>query len=259
MEIKLLTEVRKIKSMMGLLMEGQSPQFFYRSETITNVDRLNTICNSKGKSYPIYRELGKPEYLGTYVGTDGEKLIPFMKGDAGQKTSGVGAIVQMNVSEIDGIDEYVFCATVLNWFDVRDPESQKILIDFFGDGIKKYFKQIEQYQSKFFTKETENIREKQRNQLRNRQSGKVAPGENKYMDTGCNTLKPLLEIIRKDKEVLNYFLSHKPEYMEHNFRIKPNGSGTTVVGFTLYDTKSGEKIDCDKAIEILGGKSQEEK
>ena len=69
-------------------------------------------------------------------------------------------------------------------------------------------------------------------------SGKQAvtkPGESNIQERMIRILGPLAENIRRDPEVINYFISHNPgDWVEYNFRMKSDGSGTKVVDVKYY-------------------------
>jgi len=234
---------------------------FYRADTVFDIERLKQLCGAVGKEYIIYRRKGSPAHIGTYMSPNKDVLMPYAKGEAGQKAGRFGALTKLEILEINGIDEAMFDSNTLPWLDVRKEENQKRLKQIFGDGIVKYFNEIAKAQAEFFDAE---IAADMFARFEAKEEIHIKPGANAYMEQARKSLGSdtggVVEQARRDPEIINYFLTQKsrPDWVEFNFRMNPDGSGTKVQEVIIFDLENNSKeISCEEAMKTLEGEQNE--
>jgi|7_EtaG_2_1085326.scaffolds.fasta_scaffold95707_1 hypothetical protein len=228
---------------------------FYRADAVFSAARLEQLCSAVGKEYVIHRREGEPEYIGTYMSPDRDALMPYASGEAGQTKGQFGAMTELEILEFDGIDEAIFDSNVLPWIDISQQKNQKILKQIFGPGIEKYIEPIIEAQNQFFDPE---IADPMFARFFTDEEITVKPGSNKYMEKARKVLGSytggLVDAMRHDPELIDYFLTNKNrlEWVEFNFRMHPDGSGTKVKQVAIYDLENGGKeVSCEDALERL--------
>jgi hypothetical protein len=77
--------------------------------------------------------------------------------------------------------------------------------------------------------------EKNWNTIKSGKQAVTKPGESEIQERMMSVLGPLAEKIRRDPEVISYFIAHNPgNWIEYNFRMNSDGSGTKVVDVKYY-------------------------
>ena len=223
---------------------------FFRGEPILSQERLNQLKSSIGKPYPIQRKEGSAANIGTYMSPDGNKATSFVQQAlAGQGKGGAVTQIQVDPNSFSkgdgGIDEAVIITNIAGLVSDQTPnkndplriqDRKQAMLKYLGPGVRKYLndpllsdpKMVQRwYNPEFAGKNWNTIK-----------SGKQAvtkPGESEIQERMMSVLGPLAEKIRRDPEVISYFIAHNPgNWIEYNFRMNSDGSGTKVVDVKYY-------------------------
>ena len=223
---------------------------FFRGEPILSQERLNQLKSSIGKPYPILRKEGSAANIGTYMSPDGDKATSFVKQAlAGQGKGGVVTQIQVNPNSFSkgdgGIDEAVIITNIAGLVSNQTPnkndplriqDRKQAMLKYLGPGVKKYLndpllsdpKIVQSWYNPEFA-------QKNWNTINSGKQAVTKPGESNMQERMMRILGPLAENIRRDPEVINYFISHNPgDWVEYNFRMNSDGSGTKVVDVKYY-------------------------
>ena len=223
---------------------------FFRGEPILSQERLNQLKSSIGKPYPILRKEGLAANIGTYMSPDGDKATSFVKQAlAGQGKGGVVTQIQVNPNSFSkgdgGIDEAVIITNIAGLVSNQTPnkndplriqDRKQAMLKYLGPGVKKYLndpllsdpKIVQSWYNPEFA-------QKNWNTINSGKQAVTKPGESNMQERMIRILGPLAENIRRDPQVINYFISHNPgDWVEYNFRMNSDGSGTKVVDVKYY-------------------------
>lgn len=223
---------------------------FFRGEPILSQERLNQLKSSIGKPYPILRKEGSAANIGTYMSPDGDKATSFVKQAlAGQGKGGVVTQIQVNPNSFSkgdgGIDEAVIITNIAGLVSNQTPnkndplriqDRKQAMLKYLGPGVKKYLndpllsdpKIVQSWYNPEFA-------QKNWNTINSGKQAVTKPGESNTQERMIRVLGPLAENIRRDPEVISYFISHNPgDWVEYNFRMNSDGSGTKVVDVKYY-------------------------
>ena len=223
---------------------------FFRGEPILSQERLNQLKSSIGKPYPILRKEGSAANIGTYMSPDGDKATSFVKQAlAGQGKGGVVTQIQVDPNSFSkgdgGIDEAVIITNIAGLVSNQTPnkndplriqDRKQAMLKYLGPGVKKYLndpllsdpKIVQSWYNPEFA-------QKNWNTINSGKQAVTKPGESNVQERMIRILGPLAENIRRDPEVINYFISHNPgDWVEYNFRMNSDGSGTKVVDVKYY-------------------------
>ena len=223
---------------------------FFRGEPILSQERLNQLKSSIGKPYPILRKEGSAANIGTYMSPDGDKATSFVKQAlAGQGKGGVVTQIQVNPNSFSkgdgGIDEAVIITNIAGLVSNQTPnkndplriqDRKQAMLKYLGPGVKKYLndpllsdpKIVQSWYNPEFA-------QKNWNTINSGKQAVTKPGESNMQERMMRILGPLAENIRRDPQVINYFISHNPgDWVEYNFRMNSDGSGTKVVDVKYY-------------------------
>ena len=223
---------------------------FFRGEPILSQERLNQLKSSIGKPYPILRKEGVAANIGTYMSPDGDKATSFVKQAlAGQGKGGVVTQIQVNPNSFSkgdgGIDEAVIITNIAGLVSNQTPnkndplriqDRKQAMLKYLGPGVKKYLndpllsdpKIVQSWYNPEFA-------QKNWNTINSGKQAVIKPGESNMQERMMRILGPLAENIRRDPEVISYFISHNPgDWVEYNFRMNSDGSGTKVVDVKYY-------------------------
>jgi predicted transcriptional regulator len=234
----------------GVAEASNQPYMFYRGEPILSPDRLKQLQASVGKPYPLLRKAGSAANIGTYMSPDGEKATSFVQQAlAGQGKGGVVTKIAVDPGSFQqgdgGIDEAVIITNIAGLVSGKDPDPndplrindrKQAMLHYLGPGVRKYIndpllnnpKLVQQWYDPEFAKSNWNT-------IKSGQQAVTKPGESKIQEKMLQMLGPLAEKIRRDPEVIKYFLTHNPgDWVEYNFRMNSDGSGTKVVDVKYY-------------------------
>ena len=223
---------------------------FFRGEPILSQERLNQLKSSIGKPYPILRKEGSAANIGTYMSPDGDKATSFVKQAlAGQGKGGVVTQIQVNPNSFSkgdgGIDEAVIITNIAGLVSNQTPnkndplriqDRKQAMLKYLGPGVKKYLndpllsdpKIVQSWYNPEFA-------QKNWNTINSGKQAVTKPGESNMQERMMRVLGPLAENIRRDPQVISYFISHNPgDWVEYNFRMNSDGSGTKVVDVKYY-------------------------
>jgi hypothetical protein len=248
----------KYKRIDSLIYEGQqgvaegfsNAVTFFRGEPILSQERLNQLKSSIGKPYPILRKEGSAANIGTYMSPDGDKATSFVKQAlAGQGKGGAVTQIQVNPNSFSkgdgGIDEAVIITNIAGLVSNQTPnkndplriqDRKQAMLKYLGPGVKKYLndpllsdpKIVQSWYNPEFA-------QKNWNTINSGKQAVTKPGESNIQERMMRVLGPLAENIRRDPEVISYFISHNPgDWVEYNFRMNSDGSGTKVVDVKYY-------------------------
>jgi len=229
---------------------------FFRGEPILSPDRLNQLKSSIGKPYPILRKEGSAANIGTYMSPDGKKATSFVQQAlAGQGKGGAVTKIEVDPNSFQngdgGIDEAVIITNIAGLVSDKDPDSKdplrindrkQAMLHYLGPGVRKYLNDPllnnPEFVKRWYNPE---FAQKNWNTIKSGKPAVTKPGESQIQEKMMNLLGPLTEKIRRDPEVINYFLTHNPgDWVEYNFRMNSDGSGTKVVDVKYYPpTKQG--------------------
>ena len=247
---------------------------FFRGEPILSQERLNQLKSSIGKPYPILRKEGSAANIGTYMSPDGDKATSFVKQAlAGQGKGGVVTQIQVNPNSFSkgdgGIDEAVIITNIAGLVSNQTPnkndplriqDRKQAMLKYLGPGVKKYLndpllsdpKIVQSWYNPEFA-------QKNWNTINSGKQAVTKPGESNMQERMMRILGPLAENIRRDPQVINYFISHNPgDWVEYNFRMNSDGSGTKVVDVKYYPpAKQGvaEEMQHKKITELFDAKT----
>lgn len=242
--------LQAIKGQQGVAEGYSNAVTFFRGEPILSQERLNQLKSSIGKPYPILRKEGSAANIGTYMSPDGDKATSFVKQAlAGQGKSGVVTQIQVNPNSFSkgdgGIDEAVIITNIAGLVSNQTPnkndplriqDRKQAMLKYLGPGVKKYLndpllsdpKIVQSWYNPEFA-------QKNWNTINSGKQAVTKPGESNIQERMIRILGPLAENIRRDPEVINYFISHNPgDWVEYNFRMNSDGSGTKVVDVKYY-------------------------
>ena len=253
-----LSRIPKQKSVAEGLKEAAKSNAvtFFRGEPILSPDRLNQLKSSIGKPYPILRKEGSAANIGTYMSPDGKKATSFVQQAlAGQGKGGAVTKIEVDPNSFQngdgGIDEAVIITNIAGLVSDKDPDSKdplrindrkQAMLHYLGPGVRKYLNDPllnnPEFVKRWYNPE---FAQKNWNTIKSGKPAVTKPGESQIQEKMMNLLGPLTEKIRRDPEVINYFLTHNPgDWVEYNFRMNSDGSGTKVVDVKYYPpTKQG--------------------
>ena len=241
---------RHLDGLQGMAEGFSNAVTFFRGEPILSQERLNQLKSSIGKPYPILRKEGSAANIGTYMSPDGDKATSFVKQAlAGQGKGGVVTQIQVNPNSFSkgdgGIDEAVIITNIAGLVSNQTPnkndplriqDRKQAMLKYLGPGVKKYLndpllsdpKIVQSWYNPEFA-------QKNWNTINSGKQAVTKPGESNIQERMIRILGPLAENIRRDPEVINYFISHNPgDWVEYNFRMNSDGSGTKVVDVKYY-------------------------
>jgi hypothetical protein len=229
---------------------------FFRGEPILSQERLNQLKSSIGKPYPILRKEGSAANIGTYMSPDGNKATSFVQQAlAGQGKGGTVTKIQVDPNSFSkgdgGIDEAVIITNIAGLVSDQKPnendplriqDRKQAMLKYLGPGVQKYLndplltdpKMVQRWYNPEFA-------QKNWNTIKSGKQAVTKPGESDIQERMISVLGPLAERIRRDPEVISYFIEHNPgNWIEYNFRMNSDGSGTKVVDVKYYPpAKSG--------------------
>ncbi len=228
----------------------------YRGEPIDS-QRLQELRDSIGGPYPILRKKGSDKNIGTYVSLDLKKSMEYVEANLANKDSIGGALVTLEIDQNSfqdgdgGVDEAVFQTNIANLVSEKPPtkgdslriqDRKEALIKTFGPGIEKFLKDPLLNDPKLVAKwYNPEYAEKTWKVINSGESAVGGPEDDDVLEIVVDTLAPLAEKIRRDPEVIAYFIMHEPEgWVERNLRMNSDGSGTKVVSVKFFD-KDGKK------------------
>jgi hypothetical protein len=243
------------------------PYMFYRGEPILSPDRLKQLKASVGKPYPILRKAGSAANIGTYMSPDGEKATSFVQQAlAGQGKGGSVTKIAVDPSSFQqgdgGIDEAVIITNIAGLVSSKDPDPndplrindrKQAMLHYLGPGVRKYMndpllnnpKLVQQWYDPEFAKLNWNT-------IKSGKQAVTKPGQSKIQEKMIQMLGPMAEKIRRDPEVIKYFLTHNPgDWVEYNFRMNSDGSGTKVVDVTYYPPAKKQGVAEDQLTEFV--------
>ena len=223
---------------------------FFRGEPILSQERLNQLKSSIGKPYPIQRKEGSAANIGTYMSPDGNKATSFVQQAlAGQGKGGAVTQIQVDPNSFSkgdgGIDEAVIITNIAGLVSDQTPnkndplriqDRKQAMLKYLGPGVRKYLndpllsdpKMVQRWYNPEFA-------EKNWNTIKSGKQAVTKPGESEIQERMMSVLGPLAEKIRRDPEVISYFIAHNPgNWIEYNFRMNSDGSGTKVVDVKYY-------------------------
>ena len=223
---------------------------FFRGEPILSQERLNQLKSSIGKPYPIQRKEGSAANIGTYMSPDGNKATSFVQQAlAGQGKGGAVTQIQVDPNSFSkgdgGIDEAVIITNIAGLVSDQTPnkndplriqDRKQVMLKYLGPGVRKYLndpllsdpKMVQRWYNPEFA-------EKNWNTIKSGKQAVTKPGESEIQERMMSVLGPLAEKIRRDPEVISYFIAHNPgNWIEYNFRMNSDGSGTKVVDVKYY-------------------------
>jgi hypothetical protein len=223
---------------------------FFRGEPILSQERLNQLKSSIGKPYPILRKEGSAANIGTYMSPDGNKATSFVQQAlAGQGKGGTVTEIQVDPTSFSkgdgGIDEAVIITNIAGLVSDQKPnendplriqDRKQAMLKYLGPGVQKYLndplltdpKMVQRWYNPEFA-------QKNWNTIKSGKQAVTKPGESDIQERMISVLGPLAERIRRDPEVISYFIGHNPgNWIEYNFRMNSDGSGTKVVGVKYY-------------------------
>ena len=241
---------RHLDGLQGVAEGFSNAVTFFRGEPILSQERLNQLKSSIGKPYPILRKEGSAANIGTYMSPDGDKATSFVKQAlAGQGKGGVVTQIQVNPNSFSkgdgGIDEAVIITNIAGLVSNQTPnkndplriqDRKQAMLKYLGPGVKKYLndpllsdpKIVQSWYNPEFA-------QKNWNTINSGKQAVTKPGESNMQERMMRILGPLAENIRRDPEVISYFISHNPgDWVEYNFRMNSDGSGTKVVDVKYY-------------------------
>ena len=229
---------------------------FFRGEPILSQERLNQLKSSIGKPYPILRKEGSAANIGTYMSPDGKKATSFVQQAlAGQGTGGTVTQIQVDPNSFSkgdgGIDEAVIITNIAGLVSDQKPnendplriqDRKQAMLKYLGPGVQKYLNDplltnpnlVQRWYNPEFA-------QKNWNTINSGKQAVTKPGESEIQERMISVLGSLAEKIRRDPEVISYFIGHNPgNWIEYNFRMNSDGSGTKVVDVKYYPpAKSG--------------------
>jgi len=223
---------------------------FFRGEPILSQERLNQLKSSIGKPYPIQRKEGSAANIGTYMSPDGNKATSFVQQAlAGQGKGGAVTQIQVDPNSFSkgdgGIDEAVIITNIAGLVSDQTPnkndplriqDRKQAMLKYLGPGVRKYLndpllsdpKMVQRWYNPEFA-------EKNWTTIKSGKQAVTKPGESEIQERMMSVLGPLAEKIRRDPEVISYFIAHNPgNWIEYNFRMNSDGSGTKVVDVKYY-------------------------
>ena len=223
---------------------------FFRGEPILSQERLNQLKSSIGKPYPILRKEGSTANIGTYMSPDGKKATSFVQQAlAGQGTGGTVTQIQVDPNSFSkgdgGIDEAVIITNIAGLVSDQTPnendplriqDRKQAMLKYLGPGVQKYLndplltdpKMVQRWYNPEFA-------QKNWNTIKSGKQAVTKPGESEIQERMISVLGPLAEKIRRDPKVISYFIGHNPgNWIEYNFRMNSDGSGTKVVDVKYY-------------------------
>jgi len=229
---------------------------FFRGEPILSQERLNQLKSSIGKPYPILRKEGSAANIGTYMSPDGKKATSFVQQAlAGQGAGGTVTQIQVDPNSFSkgdgGIDEAVIITNIAGLVSDQKPnendplriqDRKQAMLKYLGPGVQKYLNDplltnpnlVQRWYNPEFA-------QKNWNTINSGKQAVTKPGESEIQERMISVLGSLAEKIRRDPEVISYFIGHNPgNWIEYNFRMNSDGSGTKVVDVKYYPpAKSG--------------------
>jgi GNAT superfamily N-acetyltransferase len=151
-----------------------------------------------------------------------------------------------------GVDQAVIITNIAGLVSKQDPDPKdplrindrkKSMVYYLGPGVKKYLNDpylndpelVKKWYDPEFAKRMWDI-------IKSGKQAVTKPGENQIQERMIKILGPLAEKIRRDPEVINYFLRHSSkDWVERNFRMNSDGSGTKVIDVQYFPpvTKEG--------------------
>jgi hypothetical protein len=223
---------------------------FFRGEPILSQERLNQLKSSIGKPYPILRKEGSAANIGTYMSPDGKKATSFVQQAlAGQGTGGTVTQIQVDPNSFSkgdgGIDEAVIITNIAGLVSDQKPnendplriqDRKQAMLKYLGPGVQKYLNDplltnpnlVQRWYNPEFA-------QKNWNTINSGKQAVTKPGESEIQERMISVLGSLAEKIRRDPEVISYFIGHNPgNWIEYNFRMNSDGSGTKVVDVKYY-------------------------
>ena len=223
---------------------------FFRGEPILSQERLNQLKSSIGKPYPILRKEGSAANIGTYMSPDGKKATSFVQQAlAGQGTGGTVTQIQVDPNSFSkgdgGIDEAVIITNIAGLVSDQKPnendplriqDRKQAMLKYLGPGVQKYLNDplltnpnlVQRWYNPEFA-------QKNWNTINSGKQAVTKPGESEIQERMISVLGSLAEKIRRDPEVISYFIEHNPgNWIEYNFRMNSDGSGTKVVDVKYY-------------------------
>jgi hypothetical protein len=248
--IQLLPSAFNSPNQQGVAESSSNAVTFFRGEPILSQERLNQLKSSIGKPYPILKKEGSAANIGTYMSPDGDKATSFVKQAlAGQGKGGAVTQIQVNPNSFSkgdgGIDEAVIITNIAGLVSNQTPnkndplriqDRKQAMLKYLGPGVKKYLndpllsdpKIVQSWYNPEFA-------QKNWNTINSGKQAVTKPGESNIQERMMRVLGPLAENIRRDPEVISYFISHNPgDWVEYNFRMNSDGSGTKVVDVKYY-------------------------
>lgn len=236
----------------------------YRGEPIASKARIQELQASIGGPYPILRKKGSDKNIGTYISLDKRKSMEYVQANLAAKDSIGGAIATIEVDQNSfqsgdgGIDEAVIATNIANLVSEQPPtegdhlriqDRKDAFLRTFGPGVRKYLSDpllsdpkvvAKWYDPKYAEKTWATINSGETAQ------GNTWDGESNTLKTVSKTLEPLAEKIRRDPEVIAYFIKNKPEgWVERNLRMNSDGSGSKVTSVVFYG-KDGKQQEVSK-------------
>jgi hypothetical protein len=247
---------------------------FFRGEPILSQERLNQLKSSIGKPYPILRKEGSAANIGTYMSPDGKKATSFVQQAlAGQGTGGTVTQIQVDPNSFSkgdgGIDEAVIITNIAGLVSDQKPnendplriqDRKQAMLKYLGPGVQKYLNDplltnpnlVQRWYNPEFA-------QKNWNTINSGKQAVTKPGESEIQERMISVLGSLAEKIRRDPEVISYFIGHNPgNWIEYNFRMNSDGSGTKVVDVKYYPpAMSGvaEEMQHKKITELFDAKT----
>lgn len=230
---------------------------FYRGEPLYSKARLRQLQDSVGKEYPIFRRSGEPKNIGSYVTPDKETTRHYIEQSLAGGGSNGGAITKIAVdlnsfrSGDGGIDEAVIITNIAGLVspenpDPRDPlrikDRKMAMLKYLGPSVKKYLedpilsdpKLVSQWYDPDYAQDKWEI-------IKSGMPAVAKPGEDDVIAKQEEMLGSLAEKMRRDPKIISYFLQNKPnDWVEFNFRINSDGSGTKVLNVEYIPPKLKE-------------------
>ena len=257
---------------------GQKLSFF-RSEPIKTSERLQELIGSVGKEYPIFRKEGGEKYLGTYISPQRENSLQYITGLAGAGKAPLGVIstIEIDLSSWDkgdgGLDEAVFDSNIFvmpqiamgTFKDIQTPKDDPMRIKQRIQALKKVFGPgVDKYLSSPLIKDAQTISkyynpvENQKDMQTMADGGSLSrPPSDPYLANAFKVLEPLVEKMRKDPEIIDYFMKNETENIPRDFRMNSDSSGTKVLKVELFDGESGKPISSEDAEKKFQGETYE--
>lgn len=222
---------------------------FFRGEPILSQERLNQLKSSIGKPYPILRKEGSAKNIGTYMTNEKIAKGYITVALAGQGKGGAVTKIAVDLKSFQsgdgGIDEAVIITNIAGLVSDQTPnkndplriqDRKKAMLKYLGPGVKKYLndpllsdpKIVQSWYNPEFAQQIWNT-------IKSGKQAETKPGESNILERMKRILGPLAEKIRRDPEVISYFIAHKPnDWVEYNFRMNSDGSGTKVLDVKYY-------------------------